>query len=172
MQSLDIEVIKLLGVKPFTQRLEQIVHPTCVFHNPTITLRFPYSKSDSRTRFLQFSHEGIDIECWADEEGFIFEVNLLTYNIVNISSVINLVHFEIGIPFFEYGQTKVDLKTIRRNNSEIRILLSKDDLLVQIQNSDLLTMKWIGIGRMYFGINDNKELCGFLFKGIDFAGYL
>lgn len=172
MQSLENEVIQLIGIKPLTQRLEQIVHPTCNYHNPTITLRFPYSKSESRTRFLQFSHEGIELECWADEVGFIYEVSLLCYTIVNFSSVINPVHVEMGIPYFDYGQSRVDLKTIRMHSSEIGILLSKDDLLVQIRNADFITMNWIGIGRMYYGINDNKELCGFLFKGIDFMGYL
>lgn len=165
MQNL-INKIEYVGTKALTDRLREIVTPTCNYYDPVITLKFPYNKSDSNTRFINLSDgNDTEIEMWADESGFIYEIDLLLYKKVNTWDGHELEKFEEGIPNFNYSQELIKNKSIHYKNNQLKLFYSEsEDFLIKLCQCKLEDNTWIGIDGMYFGINKNMILTSILFK--------
>jgi hypothetical protein len=165
MQNLSKIKIELIGIKNMTERLKNIVIPSCSYHESIITLKFPYMKSESETRFISITnHKGTDIELWADEDGFIYEVNLLVFKEIALIEDIELSGIEIGIPFFNYGQGEFTTKTIKFESEKVKISTTSRDLLIQFCNCKIEDNRWIGYDKMYYGINVKNILTGIIYK--------
>jgi len=169
MQNLSKIKIELIDIKYMTERLKNIVMPSCSYHDPIITLKFPYMKANSETRFVNITnYKGTDIELWADEVGFIYEVNLLIFKEIALIEDIELSDIEIGIPFFNYGQGEFTTKTIKFECEKVKISSTSKDLLIQFCDCKIDDNRWIGNDKMYYGINAKKTLTSIIYKDYGF----
>jgi hypothetical protein len=165
MQNLNKLKIELMDTKNMTERLKSIVIPSCSYHDPTITLKFPYLKSDSETKFISITnHKGTDIEIWADEVGYLYEVNLLIYKEIAFINDIVISNIEIGIPCFNYGQIEFASKSINFECKNLKISTTSKDLVIQFCRCSLQEIRWIGYDKMYYGVNVNNILTSIIYK--------
>ena len=161
MQYLD--KIRLLGVKEINKKIESFFQPSIQYYE-YLTLKFPYRKSEGQTKYLHFDNANINLELWADEFGFIFEINILHFKNISFIDDLRMVEIEMGIPYFEYGQKNSENKIINFECKNLKISTTSNDLVIQFCSCSLEENKWIGYDKMYYGVNTNNVLTSIIYK--------
>ena len=169
MQYLDS--ISLIGVKEINKRIESFFQPSIQFYE-YLTLKFPYRKSEGQTKYLHFDNDSLNIELWADEYGYIFEVNLLNFkSIIKIESI-GTINYTKGIPYFDYGQLKNENRIINFESSNVEILTTPNDLVFKFCEGNLDENSWIGYDKMYYGINSMNILSSIIYLDYGYGDIL